>query len=444
MFFALHKSSRWRQHAGWTARVVLSIVVLVAASGVAAPSALATTTLQRGDVLVSGNVYAPDGTLKGTFGSGSVGGTLCFDPSGGHLVAPGVGLFDSAGNALPSHWASVAPGPECAVDGFGHVYLSGGPSGETTWTTWGTIRKFDLVGNLLRSYTVDTTGANFSPSTYGLDVTPNPCTIYYGAVGGGEIYRYNVCANSQDSYLTLLGGELDQFRVRPNWQVAFAIDEGVGLFDPSSHYTYAFDFDAWVQTRSMSLDPDGTSVWVDCFPPYLGICRVVPTTGQVLASWSAGGSVAAYGPPLLGKADVSGNIDYNASGTAEAFATRVGYSGRMSSLDLYVDSSSTASHAVVGIYSDKNGHPGTLQGQAMSNVMAGSWNYVQVPSLSVTAGQRLWISVLGPGGGGTIRFRDTASGAGSETSAQHNLTVLPARWSTGKTWATGNLSAYGS
>jgi hypothetical protein len=168
----------------------------------------------------------------------------------------------------------------------------------------------------------------------------------------------------------------------------------------------------------------------------------------LLASWplgSYGTPIATYAPPLVGDANVNSTVDSNSAGTAEAFPTKAPYSGQMSRLHLYVDSSSTASQVVVGIYSNRNGDPGALQTQAtITKLRAGSWNYVDIPSrLPVTAGRRYWIAVLGLSGSGKIRFRDAASGAGSETSAQHNLIALPGSWSTGKTWPTGNVSAYG-
>src|SRR5450755_222922 len=84
--------------------------------------------------------------------------------------------------------------------------------------------------------------------------------------------------------------------------------------------------------------------------------------------------------------------------------------GRMTSLNLYLDSSSAAGRAVVGIYASRNGHPAALLDQAtIASVTPGSRNSIPVPSLSVTAGQRLWIAVLGPKGAGTIRFRDALS-----------------------------------
>jgi hypothetical protein len=199
---------------------------------------------------------------------------------------------------------------------------------------------------------------------------------------------------------------------------------------------------------NVSLDPDNTSVWISSVFPSPVVIRLDLNSGQLLSDWTTdGGPIAVYGPPLLGDANVENTVDSNTAGTAEAFVTPAGYSGQMSRLHLYVDSSSTASQVVVGIYANRNGHPGILQKQAaITNLRAGTWNYIDVPSPSmpVTAWQRYWIAVLGPSGSGSIRFRDTVRGPGSETSSQHNLTALPATWSTGKTWATGNPSAYGS
>jgi hypothetical protein len=458
--------------------LVALVLGIVFAGGVSAPAALAGTTFQRGDVLAAGpgaiNWYGPDGTLKGTISSGGATANfahpLCFDRSGTHLVAPGVGLFDSSGSALPSHWSSVAlPIGECAVDGFGNVYVAGGPDGGRASTgQWGTIRKFDLTGNLLHSYTVNTAANGDSVYTFNLDVAPDQCTIFYNTDGGTAIQRFNVCRNTQEP--SFLGStQLDQLRVRANGQVLSDWDNGWDLFDPSGQLVSGRGgaLDPIFQTqgvRSVSLDPDGTSVWIGgggqsgcCFPgaPEMqNVARFDIATGQLLTRWSAtfagtaiddGPSLAAYGPPLFGNANISHTVDSNHPGTAEAFVTRAGFSGQLTSLNLYLDPTSTATPVTVGVYADNHGHPGALQEQAtITNPAAGSWNTVGVPSLSVTAGQRLWIAVLGPQGAGTVRFRDAVSGSGSETSAQHGLSALPATWSTGTTYADGRLSAYGS
>jgi hypothetical protein len=68
---------------------------------------------------------------------------------------------------------------------------------------------------------------------------------------------------------------------------------------------------------------------------------------------------------------------------------------------------------------------------------------VNVSSLTVTPGQRLWLAVLGPKGAGTIRFRDASRSEPSYTSLKSNLTSLPARWVSGAGWTSSPLSAFG-
>jgi hypothetical protein len=450
--------------------VALAAGLVLGVGGGVTPSALAAgTPFQRGDVFASGpdgiGRYGPDGTPKGTITSAPA-SSLCFAPDGGHLIAPGVGLFDSSGNLLASHWASIAsPIGECAVDGLGDVYVGGGPSGGTFTAAWGTIRKFDLDGDLLRSYTVDASGGA-NPTVSYLDIAADQCTIYYNTEGAnGQIKRFNVCTNTQATpFSNAAGLPTDQLRIRTNGQVISVHDSGWTVLDTSGAFVSSVGGTPLFLTasvRNLSLDPDGTSVWIggggqtgSPFDVVQNVARFDIASGALLARWAAppgntsfnsSPGLAAYGPPLLGNANIPSGVDSNPAGTAEAFATRVSYSGQLSSLELYVDGSSTATPVVLGIYSDRGGHPGALKDQAtITNVAAGARNSVQVPSLAVTAGQRLWIAVLGPRGAGTIRFRDGAGGLGSETSAQHSLRALPANWSTGTVYADGHLSADGS
>jgi hypothetical protein len=148
---------------------------------------------------------------------------------------------------------------------------------------------------------------------------------------------------------------------------------------------------------------------------------------------------------LAGQPSVLPNLNSNPAGQAEAFRTRAEASGTLRKLSLYLDSASSSTSAVVGIYSDTGGHPGTLLGAGVVNSpVNGGWNTVAVPATAVSAGTNYWIAVLAPTGAGSVRFRD-AGGAGTaaETSLQTNLTALPSTWATGGTFAEGPLSAYG-
>jgi hypothetical protein len=437
----------------------LSLAIGIAfASGVAAPSALAAgTPFQRGDVFLTGSgsvqEFSPSGQLQQTVPGTSGASALCFDPSGRHLILPGVGLFDRSGNLLPSNWASVTGGDACVADGFGDVYVSGGSGCATPTSCVWTITKYDIKGDPVETFQLADTGGF---GTLAEDLAPDECTMYYGRWNGNfgaSIGRFNVCTKVQD---TTFNGwpATDDLRVLPNWQVLVTDDPGGLLFDTSGLRIRQYPAYSEVgnSLRYMSLDPDGTSFWMSG----AGIVRYDINTGTLLSVWgttppssnqpTAHGPIAVYGPPLLGNADIESTVDSDSAGTAEAFVTQPSYSGQLSGLRVYVDSSSTATKMIVGVYSNRNGHPGALQEQAtITNVMVGSWNYVTLPStLPVTAGQSYWIAVLGPSGGGTLSFRDKTAGGRSKTSSQHKLSALPASWSTAKTWTTGSLSAYGN
>ena len=150
-------------------------------------------------------------------------------------------------------------------------------------------------------------------------------------------------------------------------------------------------------------------------------------------------------PVLFGDQLVEPGIDSNTAGKAEAFRVTATASGTLTSLAVYVDSTSTATSLVVGVYANNGSHPGALLTQgSVSSPAKGTWNTVSVPSASIASGATYWIALLGPGG--TLRFRDKYCSCGSpaETSTQTTLTTLPSTWTTGSVYADGPVSAYGS
>jgi len=118
--------------------------------------------------------------------------------------------------------------------------------------------------------------------------------------------------------------------------------------------------------------------------------------------------------------------------------------GSLTSLTFYLDASSTAGKVYVGLYSNNNGHPGTLLAQGTpAQLTKGAWNTVTVPALSITSSTTYWIGILGTTSG-QVAFRDRASGAcKSETSSQQNLTAFPATWTTGALYTDCPISGYG-
>src|SRR5262249_10467732 len=147
---------------------------------------------------------------------------------------------------------------------------------------------------------------------------------------------------------------------------------------------------------------------------------------------------------LVGNATIQSSLDNNPAGTAEAFRYSAAATGQATRLTVYLDAANTATQVVLGLYTNVAGNtPGALLAQAtLSNPQAGAWNSVTIPPVSLTGGRRYWIAILGPAGGGTVQFRDRATGNSSQTSSQTDLTTLPATWSPGPSSRGSSMSAY--
>jgi len=147
---------------------------------------------------------------------------------------------------------------------------------------------------------------------------------------------------------------------------------------------------------------------------------------------------------LIGITSVKPTLDNDAAGQAEAFQQTAALTGTVATMNVYLDPSNSATAVLLGLYSSANGHPQTLLGSGtIAAPAAGQWNTVAIsPSVAVTSGTTYFIALLGTGG--VLQFRDTANGTHSETSSQTNLTSLPTSWSTGQSWSSGPVSAYGS
>ena len=176
-----------------------------------------------------------------------------------------------------------------------------------------------------------------------------------------------------------------------------------------------------------------------------------------VGSWAGGGDadggiIRAFAPSsspssvtLLGDSTLEPNVDSNPIGKAEAFQATASASGTLASLWLYLDSTSTATKVVLGVYSDNGGHPGTLLAQGGSTALAsGTFNKITVPVTQITAGTTYWFALLAPVSG-TIKYRDLSHGpCKSESSSQTTLTTLPVTWVTGSTYTDCPVSGYGS
>jgi hypothetical protein len=182
--------------------------------------------------------------------------------------------------------------------------------------------------------------------------------------------------------------------------------------------------------------------WFECYTHSGSVLRFCLTLLTLLLLGAAARPQSS-GTVLLGSQNIASSRDSDSPGEAEAFQFAASASGTLGTLSVYVDSSNSSTQLVVGLYSSSGQNPGTLLTQgSISSPVAGAWNAVVVPPVSVTAGTVYWIAILGTGG--TLDFRDTGSSCISEASAQSNMTTLPSAWSVGSRWYTCTLSAYGS
>ncbi|MGH9959044.1 MAG: LamG domain-containing protein [Pyrinomonadaceae bacterium] len=157
--------------------------------------------------------------------------------------------------------------------------------------------------------------------------------------------------------------------------------------------------------------------------------------------------IATSSPPMLliGYAKKGAVVNSLRQGKAQAFRTIAINSGWVTWLSVYVNSGSSATRLVAGLYSDKNGHPGALLAQgALSPLGKRGWKQVPIPPVFLDAGRRYWIAILARGGILNFRNRRVSATGRSEKNIQRRLASLPRRWKTGFIDDEGPLSAYGA
>lgn len=171
----------------------------------------------------------------------------------------------------------------------------------------------------------------------------------------------------------------------------------------------------------------------------------VASHGTLRAFAPGAGSGGGGGATLLGNTATETQRDFVTTGRAEAFQVTASANGSLASLSVYVDTSTTSSKVVVGLYSDVAGHPGSLLVQASKAAPAsGAWATVAIPTTAVVSGDKYWLAVTG-GNAGTLRFRDRFKGpCRSELAAQTALDTLPATWASSTAFSDCPLSGYGT
>ena len=147
---------------------------------------------------------------------------------------------------------------------------------------------------------------------------------------------------------------------------------------------------------------------------------------------------------LLGDEGIAPQVDYTASGMAEAFQSTASHDGTVRAISIYVDATSTDLTATAGLYDDDGGHPGSLLARGAPTVTRpGRWNAIALPSTTVKAGAHYWIALMGTGDGRLV-FRDGPQGGcrSEATPSDLHLDALPSTWTTGNEYADCPVSAY--
>jgi hypothetical protein len=143
---------------------------------------------------------------------------------------------------------------------------------------------------------------------------------------------------------------------------------------------------------------------------------------------------------LIGNASVQSGTDSNDDGVAEAFPFTASASGKATEASVFIDSDSAATGLVVGLYSDSSGAPGTLLGQGWtSSPISGGWNTLSFPWVSISAGTRYWLALLGTGG--QLKFRDDHTDGSCQSVTSDPTSVLPSSFGA-SWWDSCSVSAY--
>jgi hypothetical protein len=131
---------------------------------------------------------------------------------------------------------------------------------------------------------------------------------------------------------------------------------------------------------------------------------------------------------LLGADAVASAIGSVPAGWPESFRVTGRRSGSVSSIYVYIDSHNRATGLIAGLYSNENGHPGSLlTAGALIHPKAHAWNRLHVRLASVWSGHIYWLAVLGRGG--RLYFRVGRNGrCSTEKALKTRLRALRPSW----------------
>jgi hypothetical protein len=270
--------------------VVAAAISVLLLSGLFARQARAAVPFTPDDVLAGRNStinhFDNQGNLLDTLDTSSSYITgMCFDPQGNLLTtdwsADLVSKFSTSGVLLQKAWYTppVNSRPEsCVRNKAGHYLV--GLSGLTT----NNLLELDANGVLVTTRTIapDSNGADW------IDLATDQCTLYYTSEGT-KVKRFNVCTNTQladfASIPGVTGSDCWGMHLRPNGEVITAC-RAAGVKRLSSTGTVLQTYNTGTAPSVVSLDGDGTSVWVGDDADHT-VKRVDIASGTVLKQFTA-------------------------------------------------------------------------------------------------------------------------------------------------------------
>ena len=202
-----------------------------------------------------------------------------------------------------------------------------------------------------------------------------------------------------------------------------------------------------IKSSAGALRIGGNSVWGEYFNGYIDEIRIYNralTATEVNNNIVTAVSVSNKTKRIMGDRALGPWVDYKPQGIAQAYQTVPKKSGVLTTVKVYLDSSSTATKLTAGIYKDNNGHPGALVAKGkLKSLRPGAWNSVSMSVAPIAKGQPYWIAVLGLDGEIALLSQEGSSTGLTETSASSTLTHLPRRWRGSATKSNASMSIYG-
>jgi fibronectin type 3 domain-containing protein len=379
-------------------------------------------------------------TLPGTWTTGSAFKDGPFSAYGSTAVAPVLVVSPSSLSFAGSVGGANPPSQSLGISNGGTGTLSWSASDNASWLS---VSPASGTGAATASVSADITG--LAAGTYSATITVSAA----GAQGSPQTVAVGLTVTAPDNQPPTAPGSLVATATGTTANLAWSASTdnvGVTRYDVYRSTVSGFTPSAANRigsTASTALGDTGLGAGT-----YYYRVTAADAAGNVSnPSNEATATIDQQTQPtfLVGDQTIEARTDQNVAGTAEAFKTTAAAAGTLSAINVFVDSTSTATKLTAGIYADNGGHPGSLLAQGtLSAPSAGNWNTVSVPSVAITSGATYWIALLGPSGSGTLKFRERGGAGTAEVSNATGLATLAQTWTNGSQFNDGPVSAWGA